>query len=80
MPYKADKRADILAEKYNIAPVMSPGEVDALVNELIRDFEQNPKNDPMLVDKYKIMLRNFAKDWREAWHLHGCQKEGWPHY
>lgn len=80
MPYKADKRADILAENCNSAPVMSPGEVDALVNELIRDFEQNPKNDPMLVDKYKIMLRNFAKDWRQAWHLHGCQKEGWPHY
>lgn len=80
VPYKADKRADILAENCNIAPVMSPGEVDALVNELIRDFEQNPKNDPMLVDKYKTMLRTFAKDWRQAWHLHGCQKEGWPHY
>lgn len=78
--YEEGKQVDILAEKYNISPVMSPGEVDALVNELIRDFEQNPKNDVMLVDKYKIMLENFAKDWRETWHLYGYQKAGWPYY
>ena len=80
VPFVPDKQVDILAEKYNISPVMSPGEIDALVTELIRDFEHNPENDVKLVDKYKIMLQNFAKDWREAWHLHGYQRDGWPHY
>ena len=80
VPFVPDKQVDILAEKYNISPVMSPGEVDSLVNELIRDFEHNPKNDTKLVDKYKILLQNFAKDWREIWHLHGYQRKGWPYY
>ena len=57
-----------------------PGEVDALVNELIRDFEHNPKNDTKLVDRYKNLLQEFASTWREIWHLHGFQREGWPRY
>ena len=80
VPFVADKQVEILAEKYNISPVMSPGEVDALVTELIRDFEYNSKNDPKLVESYKKTLQDFAKDWRETWHLYGFQKEGWPHY
>jgi len=80
VPFVADKETSILAEKYNISPVMSPGEVDALVTELIRDFEHNPKNDQELVDKYKILLQNFTKDWRETWHLHGYESVGWPLY
>lgn len=80
VPYVADKQVDILAEKYNISPVMAPGEVDALVNNLIHDFEANPKNDANLVDKYKTLLQNFARDWRETWHLHGYQREGLPQY
>ena len=80
VPYDADKQVDIPAEKYNISPVMSPGEVDALVDNLIQDFRQHPKNDAKLVDKYIILLQNFSKDWRETWHLYGYQSEGWPHY
>ena len=71
MPFEADKQVAILKERYNIAPVMSPGEVDALVNDLIRDFEHNPENDPKLIDDYKRMLLRFTKDWRETWHLYG---------
>jgi hypothetical protein len=80
VPFVADKQVEILAERYNISPVMSPGELDALVAELIRDFEQNTQNDPDLVHKYKILLQNMTKDWRETWHLHGYEKEGWPRY
>lgn len=80
LPFDAGKEVDIRKEKYNISPVMSPGEVDALAAELIRDFEKYPENDAKLVDQYKTLLRDFAKDWRETWHLYGYQKEGWPHY
>lgn len=80
VPFGAGKEVTILTEKYNICPVMSPGEVDALVSGLVRDFEHNPKNDPKLIDAYERMLLDFAKDWRETWHLYGYQKDGWAHY
>ena len=80
VPFVSDKEVEILAEKFNISPVMSPGEVDALVIDLIGDFSQNPNNDASLVEKYMILLMNFSKDWRETWHLHGYRKEGWPKY
>ena len=80
LAYEPGKEVTILTEKYNVAPVMSPGEVDALVEGLVSDFEQNPENDPALVLRYKLLLQDFAKDWREIWHLNGYQREGWPRY
>ena len=78
--YEPDKKVEILTELFNIAPVMSPGEVDALVDGVIRDFEANPDNDPELATHYTTLLRDFAKDWREIWSLHGYQASGWPRY
>lgn len=78
--FQEDREVNILTEKYNTAPVMAPGEMDALVAELLRDFEQFGKNDPRLVAKYKSLLTGMAKDWREVWHIYGYEKEGWPHY
>jgi hypothetical protein len=80
LAYQPDKDVEILTEKHNIAPVMSPGEVDALVDGVIRDFEQCPENDQELIAQYKIMLQDFAKDWREIWLINGYQAEGWPLY
>jgi len=80
LPYEPDKQVEILTEKYNVAPVMAPGEVDALVDGVVRDFEQNPQNDAGLVSSYRTMLSDFAKDWREVWHLHGYEEQGWPKY
>ena len=80
VPYHEDRDAGIRAERYNIAPVMSPGELDALVRDLVADFEQAGENDPELVTQYKFLLSDFASDWRELWLLYGYQKDGWPHY
>ena len=80
VPYEPGKPVKLLTEKYNISPVMAPGELDALVTEVIRDFEHNPENNANLVDSYKTMLQRFAKDWREIWYLHGYEDVGWPKY
>ncbi len=80
VPYAPDKPVELFTERFNIAPVMSPGELDALVAGVVSDFESNPDNDKELVAHYKEMLQDFAKDWREIWHLYGYQKQGWPKY
>ena len=59
---------------------MAPGEMDALVDDLIRDFASHPGNDPELARRYEVLLRDLAHDWRETWHQHGMSREGLPHY
>ncbi len=66
----------IETERFNTAPVMAPGEVDALVDGLVRDFSAHPGNDSRLVARYEKVLQDFCKDWREAWHLHGYSESG----
>ena len=78
--FEPGKEVELLTERFNIAPVMSPGEVDALVDGVVRDFEQNPENDPELALSYRTLLFDFARDWREIWAQHGYQEEGWPRY
>ena len=78
--YEPGKQVDILTENYNISPVMAPGEIDALVTELLREFENHPANDPALVERYRLALSDFASDWREIWHRYGMDEQGLPHY
>lgn len=80
LPYAPDQQPVLLTERYNIAPVMAPGEMDALVDDLIRDFASHPGNDPELARRYEVLLRDLAHDWRETWHQHGMSREGLPHY
>ena len=79
VPYREDAAADIRAEHYNIAPVMAPGELDALVKDLIAEFERAPENDKDLVERYRRLLTNFAHDWRELFLQYGPGAEGRPH-
>lgn len=67
-------------ERFNVAPVMAPGELEALSNELTADFTANPDNDPAMVAHYTQLLRDLAKDWRALWSEYGIDKEGFPRY
>lgn len=78
--YVPDRQVEIATEQFNIAPVMAPGEVDALVGELIRDFTAHPANDAALVHDYRKLLNDFARDWRQVWLRHGMQRSGIPRY
>jgi hypothetical protein len=80
VPFDPGKQAHVLTEQFNIAPVMSPGEIDALVGDLVRDFAANPANDTQRVTLYTNLLTDFAKDWREIWHKFGYGPDGWPQY
>jgi len=80
VPWEPGRRVTVETEQFNIAPVMSPGEIDALVAELTRDFSQNPDNDRQRVNHYANLLWDFSRDWREIWHRFGYGQAGWPHY
>lgn len=78
--YASQKSVQIDTENFNIAPVMAPGELDAMVHELIGDFGRHPGNDPGLVEKYCDLLMDLARDWRELWLRYGCRREAWAHH
>ena len=79
-PYRPGQPVDIKTERYNIAPVMAPGEFEAIANELIAAIENNPENDSQLSIRYKNLLLSLAKDWRETWHMYGYEEAGWARY
>ena len=78
--FDADADPDLATEKYNVSPVMSPGEMQALVDDLIEDFEQHPDNDESLVEDYKRQLQSLCRDWRQVWSQYGFEKAGFPEY
>lgn len=80
VPYQPGLQVALSTEQYNTAAVMAPGEVDALVRELIEDFSAHPDNEAELVARYRTLLTDFALDWREAWHQYGPTANGLPHY
>lgn len=71
---------ELRTEQFNTAPVMAPGEIDAMIREVIADFSANPQNDPQLATRYRHLLSDFAADWRETWLQHGYQPAGWSRY
>lgn len=71
---------EIKTERFNVAPVMAPGELEAIARELISDIASNPENNTALVKEYRGLLNDLAKDWRETWLLYGYDEAGIEHY
>ena len=78
--YQPGKSVQLKTERFNIAPVMAPGELEAIAKELIVDFSHNPDNDKEIVVHYTALLTDLAKDWRELFLQFGIQREGFKHY
>ncbi|MFK7733567.1 MAG: aspartyl/asparaginyl beta-hydroxylase domain-containing protein [Pseudomonadales bacterium] len=78
--FQPGKKVAVMTEQYNSAPVMAPGEMEAMSKELMADVRAYPKNDPAIVDEYAILLNDLVKDWRELWHTFGMSEEGKKHY
>ena len=80
VPFEEGKQVSLRTEKYNVTPLMSPGEVDAIVKDIINEFEGEPRNHPKAEQDYKRFLKEFAQEWRQVWLTYGYTEEGWPHY
>jgi len=80
IPYKENHNVSIKTERYNVAPVMAPGELEAITKELIADVAANPNNNRALLNEYIKLLNDLAKDWRETWLQYGYEVAGVEHY
>lgn len=80
LPYDIGRITSLRTERYGLNPVMPPGEMSALAEDLIADFQQHAPNDPALVVHYTELLRSLCADWRQAWSEHAENVAGLAHY
>ena len=66
----------LMTERFPAAPVMAPGEMSAIVTELMVDCSANPDNDQAVLEYYHDLLFDLVHDWRNHWSLYGFMAEG----
>jgi hypothetical protein len=70
----------ILTENFNAPLVMNPGEIDALIADIIYDMRAFRGNPPPVVQAFESSMHEFRFEWRRLWSIYGPSKEGWSHY
>jgi len=78
--YEDGKPVSILTEQYNAPVVMHPGEIDALVLDILFDMRAHSGNDVSSAIEFENVLQTFRHEWRRLWSLYGQSREGWPHF
>ncbi|MFK8030069.1 MAG: aspartyl/asparaginyl beta-hydroxylase domain-containing protein [Gammaproteobacteria bacterium] len=81
-PLEFDPATDyrVMTERHNSAPVMAPGEMHALVEDLLLDLGNNSNNDSATLHALNSTLRNLVYDWRALWSQFGSTQPGFVHY
>lgn len=80
LPFDPSKDHRVLTERFNSAPVMAPGEMQALVDDLLLDLENNSNNKVATLQTLNTTLRNLVHDWRTLWSQYGPTQPGFVHY
>ena len=74
--FEPDLKPELITERFPFAPIMAPGEMSAIVAELLDDCRANPANDPHMLNYYHDVLFDLVHDWRRQWSLYGLTPEG----
>jgi hypothetical protein len=80
IPFEERKVISILTEQFNAPLVMPPGEVDALIADIIVDMRASPGSGGLIQSGFEKTMLDFRAEWRRTWSLFGQSQSGWPHY
>lgn len=78
--FEKDASCEVLTERYNTTPVLAPGELQALVDDLLRDLHSNTNNSIEELERFSAVLQAFVHDWRVLWSQYGYSRAGLPNY
>lgn len=70
-------RTELLFERFNVAPIMPPAEVEQLTFDLLADLapgDQRPESAAAVEQLIRLMI-DFCHDWRSLWSLYGDAPE-----
>lgn len=74
--YRPGAPSTLVTERFPCAPIMAPGEMSAIVTELMDDCLANPDNNADHLNYYHDLLFDLTHDWRRQWSLTGFTSEG----
>ncbi len=80
IPYTPGRKPKVRTERHNSHVVMAPGEVDALLMDLVNDVRMNVSADASCVEGFIRSVNRFRLEWRETWYLYGTSPAGWPKF
>ncbi len=80
VPYDVNASGEIKTERFNTLPVMAPGEMQALVIDIMNDLEANPGNGRTELERLNQTLNELVHDWRAVWSQYGLSREGMATY
>jgi hypothetical protein len=78
--FEKNKKSDFQLEKFNIPLVMSPGELEALVDDILHEANSFAENNADTLDKFNVLCGHLKQEWRSIWSLHGFGRSGWSSY
>jgi hypothetical protein len=78
--FRPNYDAAIRTEQFNTPGVMSPGEMDWLVQDLLDDVRAASFNAEEHVRQFADAVQAFCRDWRMTWSLHGPTDAGRDSY
>ncbi len=76
--FDAPAQAALEYERFDAAQVMPPAELEQLTADLLSDLTPADKRSESVaaVEKFKMAVLDFRRDWRAAWYLNGDAPEG----
>jgi hypothetical protein len=81
VPYRAGLKVAIPTEKYNVPDIMSPGEIEWLVGDIMSDLNApGSAQDADASARFVRVLKQFVSEWRMVWAQCGREPIGWPLY
>ncbi|MGE3394566.1 MAG: sulfotransferase, partial [Steroidobacteraceae bacterium] len=71
--YDPAVRPELLFERFNVAPVMPPAEVEQLAYDLLADLApaDQRRESTAAVEQFVRVMIDFCHDWRSLWGLYG---------
>lgn len=80
LPFDPGLNCQVRTERFNSAPVIAPGEMQALVDDLLDDLRQNQRNDRSVLEALERTLQALVHDWRALWLQHGYSQSAVSDY
>jgi hypothetical protein len=70
-----------LTERTEPPVVMPPAELELIAFDLVGEIDAAPSaQSAVRVGRYRQLLENLCRDWRQLYALHGEQQSGWPEF
>jgi quercetin dioxygenase-like cupin family protein len=80
IPFEPGAEPPLATERFTTPTVMAPGELQWLIDDLLRDLEANPEASREALARFRRALARFTSDWRQVWYLHADQPQALPTY